>query len=406
MLYGENSNEPLAHVVAGNGRILLLHQIVLFGVLIDGARQRGAKTSGMRAAVGVRDGVGIAKDLVVVAVVVLHHEVHEHVVLDFHLILVAKLHAAPAFEHDRLWVQELLVLPELTDELLNAELVKILLVPGRVGSLVGEIDLESGIEEGEFAKAPGQLCELELGGDREDRGIRQKRDQRPCVLLVLQVANHRELLRRHTPRKCHVIHLAVARHLHLEPVRERVDTLRTHPMQPPRKLVGALPKLSARVQICQHQLEGRYVELRMDVHRNATPVVLDRTRTVSMQRKVNPRAIAGKMFIDRIIKHLENTVVQTPFIGRTDIHSGPLADTRKALQLVDFGSVVLFGFRRRIRFVGHQDSGNLGQEILLPLILGASGRPHNRFLHKIGLKSTGYRDFTLPLPQYIGSYRR
>ena len=36
----------------------------------------------MRAAVRIVDGVGVAEDLVVVGVVVLQHEVHEHVVLD------------------------------------------------------------------------------------------------------------------------------------------------------------------------------------------------------------------------------------------------------------------------------------------------------------------------------------
>ena len=44
----------------------------------------------MRAAVRVRDGVGEAEDLIVVAVVVLQHEIHKHVVLDLLLVLVAE----------------------------------------------------------------------------------------------------------------------------------------------------------------------------------------------------------------------------------------------------------------------------------------------------------------------------
>ena len=90
MLDGENGDQPLAHVVAGDRRIFLLQQIVLLGVLIDRARQRGAKTGRVRAAIRVRNGVGEAEDLIVVAVVVLHHEIHKHVVLDLLLVLVAK----------------------------------------------------------------------------------------------------------------------------------------------------------------------------------------------------------------------------------------------------------------------------------------------------------------------------
>ena len=110
------------------GRIFLLHQVVLPGVLVDRARQRRAKTSRMCAAIRIRDGVGEAEDLVVVAVVVLQHEIHEHVILDLLLVLVAKLHPAPAFEHNRFRMQKLLVFAELPDELLDAELVQILLV--------------------------------------------------------------------------------------------------------------------------------------------------------------------------------------------------------------------------------------------------------------------------------------
>ena len=40
-------------------------------------------------------------------------------------------------------MQELLVLAELPDELLDAKLVEILLVLGRIRTLVGEIDLQA-----------------------------------------------------------------------------------------------------------------------------------------------------------------------------------------------------------------------------------------------------------------------
>ncbi len=214
-----------------------------------------------------------------------------------------------------------------------------------------------------------------------------------------------QLLGRHTPLECHVINLAVARHLHLEPIRKRVDTLRADAVQTARKLIRTLPELAARVQVRQHQLYRGHLELRVYVHRNAAPVVLDRTRAVPVKRHVNPSAMPGKMFVDRVVENFENSMMQTPFVGRANVHARTLADTRKPLQFVDFGSVVLFGFRRIIRFVGHQDFEEFEREKWLPLNLGVTSGADNRFLNKILPKSTKYRDFTHQPPQDIGSNR-
>ena len=184
-------------------------------------------------------------------------------------------------------MQELLVLAELPDELLDAEFIEVLLVLRRIRALVGEIDLKPGVKKGQLAQSRGELRELELGGDVEDGRIGQKRDERAGVLLVLQIADDRELLRGDTTRECHVIDLAVARHLHLEPVGKRVHAFRPDAVQPSGKFVGALAELSARVQIRQHQLDRRHLELGMDIHRNASPVVLDRARSIDMQGDID-----------------------------------------------------------------------------------------------------------------------
>jgi hypothetical protein len=43
---------------------------------------------------------------------------------------------------------------KLPHEFLDPKLVKILLVPGRISPLIGQIDFQAGIEEGQFARAP------------------------------------------------------------------------------------------------------------------------------------------------------------------------------------------------------------------------------------------------------------
>ena len=59
-----------------------LSLVRLFGlrVLIDRPRQRGAKAGQMRSAVWIRDGVGEAKNLIVVAVVVLQNAIDKDLV--------------------------------------------------------------------------------------------------------------------------------------------------------------------------------------------------------------------------------------------------------------------------------------------------------------------------------------
>ena len=201
-------------------------------------------------------------------------------------------------------------------------------------------------------------------------------------------------MRGHPTREGHVVDLAVARYLHLEPIRKRVHALGADAMQTPRKLISALPEFSAGMQVGQDQLNCGHLELRMDVHGNAAPVVLDRARTISVKSDIDPRTIPRKMLVDRIVEYLENAMVQTPVVGRADIHPGALADTRKPLQFVNLGSVVLFrisannSVRRTSRFEEFEHGKRL------PLNVGATRGADNRFLNKILPKSTKYRDFT------------
>ena len=143
----ENANEALTDIVAADRGILFLQEIVGLRVLVDRAGERGAEAGGVRAAIGVRDGVGEAEDLVVVAVVVLQNDIHIHVVLDLGLVLVFERDLALAANNDRLRVEELLVLAELANEFLDAELVNPALALHLLAALVGERDFEAGIEE-------------------------------------------------------------------------------------------------------------------------------------------------------------------------------------------------------------------------------------------------------------------
>jgi hypothetical protein len=78
--------------------------------LIDRFCQRGTETSEMRAPVRIGDGIGEAKNLIVVAIVILQDAIDESLV-------------ALARDHDRLRMNNSFVLAELPHEFLDTVLV-------------------------------------------------------------------------------------------------------------------------------------------------------------------------------------------------------------------------------------------------------------------------------------------
>ncbi len=160
----QDADQPFAHVIARDVGVLFLEQLVGPGVLVDRAGQGAAEAGQVGAAVGVGNRVGKAENLVVVAVVVLHHAIHEHFLL------------LPD-QHDGLGMKHLLVAPKLAHELDDAVLVEegLLLV---FDALIGQDDFHARIQEGQFAQTVGEDVELELGGDGEDGRIGLEGDQR------------------------------------------------------------------------------------------------------------------------------------------------------------------------------------------------------------------------------------
>ena len=68
-LHREHGGQAFAAIVAGERDLLLLRDAALFGIAGDLARQRAAEAGEMRAAVALRDVVGEAEHVLVVAVV-------------------------------------------------------------------------------------------------------------------------------------------------------------------------------------------------------------------------------------------------------------------------------------------------------------------------------------------------
>ena len=170
-------------------------------------------------------------------------------------------------------MQNLFVLAELLDEFFDAMLVKKCLFLRRVGTLVCKCDFKAGIKKCQLAQSGGQTLELKLGRNCKNGRIGQESDQRAGGLFVLNFTDDSEFIGCFSSGESHVIDLAVARYFGFEPFRKRVCALRAHAMQAAGIFVCALPKFSAGMQICQHQLDCRHLPFGMDIRRDSPPIV-------------------------------------------------------------------------------------------------------------------------------------
>ena len=210
----------------------------------------------MGAAISVGDGVRVTKNLIVVTVIVLDHDIDEHI---FCLI----------GDDNGLGVDDCFIGAQLPDELLNAIAVKELLGPV-VLTIIHQRDLHARIQERQFPQAGGQQVELKLLRDGEDLGIRFKHH---IGAGVIGFANDFQIAGGFAPLKFHCVHFAVTTDLHLEPFRQSVHTLGAYAVETAGIFVGALSEFTASMEIREHQFHSRDFEFRMDIHRNTAAVV-------------------------------------------------------------------------------------------------------------------------------------
>ena len=106
-------------------------------------------------------------------------------------------------------------------------------------------------------------------------------------------------------------------------------------------LVGVVVELAACVEHGHDDLGCRDAFLRMDVNRNAAPVILNADRAVLVDPDVNVLAVAGQRLIDGVVHSLVDHVMKSrAVIGVADVHSRSLAYGIQSLENLDAGSVI------------------------------------------------------------------
>jgi hypothetical protein len=313
---------PFAHVVAAEGEVfqVLQHPLAL-GVVVDGARERGAEADEVRPALHRVDVVHEGEDVLHVAVVVLEGE------LDDDLVPLARMGDGGRVEDGLVLVQ---VLHEGDDAPLVLEVV---LLPR---PLVEELDPDALVEERELAEPLRERVEVVV--DRlEDRGVGLPVDGRSRTVGRPQLL---DVARDHAALVALAVLLAAAIDVDFEPLGERVHHRHAHPMEPARDLVAVVVELPARVERGHHDLEGGAVLRRMHIDRNAAAVVHHGHARVLVDRDQDLGAEPGERLVHRVVDHLVDEMVEAALPGRPDVHGGTLAHALQALQDLDVPGVV------------------------------------------------------------------
>ncbi len=138
--------------------------------------------------------------------------------------------------------------------------------------------------------------------------------------------------------KLHLMDLAVATNRQAQPFGQGVNAGDTHAVQTARHLVGVLVELATGVQL-GHDNFGRaavkFVTL-VYVSWNTTTVICYGNGVIGMDCHDDVIAISRQRFVDRVVHHFENHVVQTGAVRRiTNVHAGALAHGLKALEHSD-----------------------------------------------------------------------
>jgi hypothetical protein len=192
------------------------------------------------------------------------------------------------------------------------------------GALVTDRYVDSRVQESEFAQTLGENVVMERSGFQEDNRVRLKADL--CAGLF-GFTDNREFLGRDTLTEAHLMDFAILANFCLKPLGNGVDALGSHPVQATGNLVGAFAELSTCVEVGKHQFESRHIVLRVNVYRNAAPVILDGAGAIQVNGDFDVFAKPGESLVNGIVYDLKNAMVKAALVRVPDIHVGAFAHT-------------------------------------------------------------------------------
>ena len=120
-----------------------------------------------------------------------------------------------------------------------------------------------------------------------------------------------DLTQRDTARVLLNITLAVAADFGFQIVGQRIDATHPYAVQSARYLVRAFIELTSCVQNGHHYLQSRFFLFLVYIDRDTATIVLDSNGVILIYRNRYIFAISCQGFVDRVVNHLINKMMQT-----------------------------------------------------------------------------------------------
>ncbi|EAQ28787.1 hypothetical protein NAP1_14348 [Erythrobacter sp. NAP1] len=384
----DNRCQAFAHVFTRKRDLRLRQEPRTLGIVVERAGQRGAEGGKVRAPVALRDVVGEAQHIFVVAVVPFQSDV------DADPVLLGR-------NRNRVLDQCFLVAVEPLYECGDAAFVEQVMLDRLFVAQVADEDTHARIEESELAIAVLKLFEVELGHVLESVGRGLEGHARALLVAVVvgilfdlgRIAFDFEAVHRIAMLKAHPMLLAITPDDELEPFGQRVHDRHAHAVKAARHLVGVVVggvfEFTACVKLGHDDLCCRHAFFLVHVDRNAAAIVFDRNAAIGVQFDQNEVTMPCERFVDGVVRNLEHHVVQArAIVGVADIHARALTHCVQALENLDgIGAVIalhLFVFGRACAVFGGVvfHTRHIGAQGVIPkllsLIRGAFPRPPMR----------------------------
>ena len=205
-----------------------------------------------------------------------------------------------------------------------------------IGAFVVYGYLKAAIKKGQLSQ-PGRESIEVVFGFLKDCAIRFEGDRGSGMLRgspYLNVRSHSALF---IPLP---VNPPVPSNLHLQPFGEGIDNGDAHAVQAARYAIGFVIELAPSVQHSHDDLQGRPVELRMVIYRDAAAIIFDGDASVHVDDHIDLFAIASQGLVHAVINYLVDQVMQPQGVCAADIHRGPAPDCLKAFKNLDLACVI------------------------------------------------------------------
>ena len=284
-LDADDSRQAFAHVFTGQVFLLVLQQSRRTAVVVDRTGQAGTEAAQVGAPFFRKDVVDEGQDIFAVAVVVLHGDVHEDLVLF-------------AFQRNDRRVDGFLVFIQKFHEGREAPFVAVDFA-APFAALIRQGNMQALVQEGQLAEARLQRVEIIVRvGENVRVGLKAYLGAR--FFAPFHGTNFFQRFRRQAPGKGNIPQIPVALDFDLRPQAQGVDDGYADAVQAAGNGIAVAAEFAAGVEHRQYDFDGRLADL-MHGYGNAAAVVDDGNAVVSFNRHFNVRAVSCQRFVDTVV---------------------------------------------------------------------------------------------------------